>query len=155
MLVPFSQKNTFASLLVKTREGRPILLSSNHKNKYGGGINARCQASVLSLYDSNRLKGPLEDSVETSWSNIDKKLNKKLKDSNKKIVLVSSTIISPSAKQILKDFKKFYKTLIILHMIHYQKTQFFLQIKRFLTKDLFLPIDLIMLIVLFLFLLIF
>ena len=105
----FFSENTFASLLVKTREGRPILLSSNHKNKYGGGINARCQASVLSLYDSNRLKGPLEDSVETSWSNIDKKIKQKLKDSNKKIVLVSSTIISPSAKQILKDFKKFYK----------------------------------------------
>ncbi len=105
----FFSENTFASLLVKTREGRPILLSSNHKNKYGGGINARCQASVLSLYDSNRLKGPLEDSVETSWSNIDIKIKQRLEASNKKIVLVSSTIISPSVKQILKDFKKVYK----------------------------------------------
>ena len=46
------------------------------------------------FYDSNRLKGPLEDSVETSWSNIDIKIKQKL-EFNKKIVLVSSTIIIP------------------------------------------------------------
>ena len=45
----YFSENVFASLLVKNREGRPILLSSNNNPEYGGGINARCQASVLSL----------------------------------------------------------------------------------------------------------
>ena len=45
----YFSENTFASLLVKTREGRPILLSSNYRSDYGGGINARCQDSVFSL----------------------------------------------------------------------------------------------------------
>ena len=51
----YFSENVFASVLVKTREGRPILLSSNNNPSYGGSVNARCQASVLSLYDSNRL----------------------------------------------------------------------------------------------------
>ena len=41
----------YASVLVKTREGRPIKIENN-----GTCTNARTQASVLSLYDSNRLK---------------------------------------------------------------------------------------------------
>ena len=55
----YYQENTFASILVKTREGRPISISSNkdyEKTSHGGGLNSRGYASVLSLYDSNRLK---------------------------------------------------------------------------------------------------
>ena len=43
----------YASILVKTREGRPIKIENN-----GTSSNARVQASVLSLYDSARLKYP-------------------------------------------------------------------------------------------------
>jgi molybdopterin-containing oxidoreductase family iron-sulfur binding subunit len=92
---------------VKNREGRPILLSSNNLDN-GGGVNARCQASVLSLYDSNRLKGPLVNGVATNWSLIDKEVINKLKECRKKIVLLSSTIISPSTKKLLKEFKNKY-----------------------------------------------
>ena len=45
----------FANVLVKTREGRPILIKPN--KLANGTTNARVQASVLSLYDSLRLKG--------------------------------------------------------------------------------------------------
>lgn len=62
----FFNENVFASILVKNREGRPILLSSNNLDN-GGGVNARCQASVLSLYDSNRLKGPLVNVSHTPY----------------------------------------------------------------------------------------
>ncbi len=31
-------ENVFGSLLVKTREGRPILLNSSHNPKFGGGL---------------------------------------------------------------------------------------------------------------------
>ncbi len=49
----------FANVLVKTREGRPIKIEKNKLSTSGGSVNARVQASVLSMYDSNRLQGPL------------------------------------------------------------------------------------------------
>src|SRR6056300_99516 len=48
----------FASILVKTREGRPIKVENNKEASVKGVANARVQASVLSLYDSTRLQGP-------------------------------------------------------------------------------------------------
>ena len=44
----------YASVLVKNREGRPIKIDANKS-----APNARVQASILSLYDSSRLKNPL------------------------------------------------------------------------------------------------
>ena len=104
----YFSENVFASLLVKNREGRPILLSSNNNPTYGGGINARCQASVLSLYDSNRLKNPISQGREASWADIDKDIINKLKNTSKKIILVTSTIISPSTRFLLDGFTKKY-----------------------------------------------
>ena len=56
----------YASILVKTREGRPIKIENN-----GTSSNARIQASVLSLYDSARLKNPLKDKKESDWRTVD------------------------------------------------------------------------------------
>src|SRR6056297_67991 len=49
----------YASIIVKTREGRPIFIKGN--TKYGinrGALNARINSSVLSLYDGSRLQDP-------------------------------------------------------------------------------------------------
>ena len=48
----------FASVLIKTREGRPIKVENNPDAPTLGGANARVHASVLSLYDTKRLQGP-------------------------------------------------------------------------------------------------
>ena len=55
----------YASVLVKNREGRPIKIENNKTC-----TNARVQASVLSLYDSARLKNPLKNSVKADWSSV-------------------------------------------------------------------------------------
>ena len=47
----------FANVLVKTREGRPIKIERNDL-AVNGSVNARTQASVLSMYDLKRLRGP-------------------------------------------------------------------------------------------------
>src|SRR3989338_3356201 len=48
-------------ILVKTREGRPIKLEGNPDHPVNeGGLCARGQASLLNLYDPDRLKGPLQ-----------------------------------------------------------------------------------------------
>ena len=110
----YFSENTYASLLVKTREGRPILLSSNNNPTFGGGINARCQASVLSLYDSNRLKGPLKNTQETTWDVLDKEVINALDTTSKDIVILTSTIISPSNKELLKEFKNKFKNVKVV-----------------------------------------
>jgi len=47
------------SVLVKTREGRPIKIEGNSLSPiFKAGTSARAQASVLSLYDYNRIRKP-------------------------------------------------------------------------------------------------
>lgn len=97
----------YASVLVKTREGRPIKIEKNQTC-----TNARVQASVLSLYDSARLKGPLKKGIEAKWEEIDIEIKQKLTNlKEKKIVLLTSTILSPSMKSIFSDFSKRYKNV--------------------------------------------
>src|SRR4051794_25645383 len=48
------------SLLVKQRDGRPIKIEGNAESSiFGSGTCATGQATVLSLYDDERLRGPL------------------------------------------------------------------------------------------------
>ena len=62
--------NDFSSILVKTREGRPIKIESNKDASTFGDANARVHASVLSLYDSNRVQGPKISGEYTDWQTL-------------------------------------------------------------------------------------
>ncbi|MFA4863610.1 MAG: TAT-variant-translocated molybdopterin oxidoreductase, partial [Bacteroidales bacterium] len=110
----FFDGHDYCSILVKTREGRPIKIEGNALSKLTqGGTNARVQASVLSLYDQARLKEPLKDNQNASWQVIDQEVTDKLKaisGSNGKIVILSPTIISPSTRKAIEDFKVAYPT---------------------------------------------
>jgi molybdopterin-containing oxidoreductase family iron-sulfur binding subunit len=87
---------SYASILVKTREGRPIYIKGNKEQGFTqGGTNAQIIASVLGLYDSARLQGPVAGGKDSSWSSVDDKVTAALK-SAKKVTLVSNTVISPS-----------------------------------------------------------
>lgn len=105
--------NDYCSVLVKTREGRPIKIEGNDSPDAinMGATNARVQASVLSLYDSNRLKGAMMKSgnghAEVKWEDADEKIKARLAQA-KGIAIVSSTIISPSTKQAIAEFKGKY-----------------------------------------------
>ena len=70
----------FANILVKVREGRPIKIEPNRIAKTSGTTNARVQASVLSLYDNNRLKGPKANGKDVDWSSFDKEIIEKLNE---------------------------------------------------------------------------
>ena len=70
----------FASVLVKTREGRPIKIENNNLATTGGSANARVNASVLGLYDSLRVQGPKKGDASISWSTFDKETIQKLID---------------------------------------------------------------------------
>ena len=56
----FFDGKDFCSVLVKTRDGRPIKIEGNELADFNqGGTTARNQATVLSLYDDARLKRPM------------------------------------------------------------------------------------------------
>ncbi|MEP3207827.1 MAG: TAT-variant-translocated molybdopterin oxidoreductase [Maribacter sp.] len=98
----------FASILIKTREGRPIKVENNKEAKAGGGANARVQASVLSLYDSTRLQGPKSGAGEdVAWDAIDAAVKSKL-SSGKQIALLTQTYASPSTSRLIEEFKAAY-----------------------------------------------
>ncbi|MGB5500498.1 MAG: TAT-variant-translocated molybdopterin oxidoreductase, partial [Maribacter sp.] len=109
----------FASILVKTREGRPIKIENNTEAKVNGGTNARVQGSVLSLYDSTRLQGPLKDGEPVEWSAIDADVKAKLNSLNaagKQIALLTQTYASPSTSKLIAEFKEMYGT--VNHVIY-------------------------------------
>ena len=101
----------FASILVKTREGRPIKIENNTDAKVNGGANARVQASVLSLYDSKRVQGPSANGEPVEWKVLDATVRAKLnslKGSNRQIVLLTQTYASPSTDKLIAEFKEMY-----------------------------------------------
>ncbi|PWH84190.1 quinol:cytochrome C oxidoreductase [Algibacter marinivivus] len=101
----------FASVLVKTREGRPIKIENNTMATTNGSANARVNASVLGLYDSLRVQGPKKGDASISWSDFDSETTKKLTDiaaANKDIVLLTQTFASPSTSKLISEFKEKY-----------------------------------------------
>lgn len=104
----------FASILIKTREGRPIKVENNTDAKIGGGANARVQASVLSLYDSTRLQGPLANGEPVEWNALDAAVKAKLgslANSGQQIVFLTQTYASPSTDRLINEFKASYPGL--------------------------------------------
>ncbi|KLT66218.1 TAT-variant-translocated molybdopterin oxidoreductase [Pedobacter sp. BMA] len=100
------------SILVKTREGRPIKIEPNpNAGEFNCGTDARAQASVLDLYDVSKLKAPAfvknEQVEETNWAKIDSFVKGELAKAQaggKKIRIVASTVNSPSTNAVLAQF---------------------------------------------------
>jgi len=100
---------SYASILVKTREGRPIFIKGNKDHGIThGNTNPQIIASVLGLYDSERLTGPMNKGKASSWSSMDLDVKAAIADvkaKNGRIVLLSNTVISPSTMGVIGDFK--------------------------------------------------
>ncbi len=104
----------FANILVKVREGRPIKIEPN-KDESNGATNARVQASVLSLYDNNRLKGPLSNGASIDYKTLDTEIIAKLnslKENGEKIVFLTGTCASPSTKSLIDKFTESYGNVV-------------------------------------------
>ena len=103
----------FASVLVKTREGRPIRIDANPGAGNLGKTNARAQASVLSLYDNDKVKQPKLDGKDETFDKVDDFVIKGLEEakaSGKRIVLLSQSYASPTFKKLFAEFKAKYPT---------------------------------------------
>jgi MoCo/4Fe-4S cofactor protein with predicted Tat translocation signal len=117
----FYDGDDFASILVKTREGRPIHIKGNtrfginHNPNVGKGtVNARINSSVLSLYDNARLKAPMTQGAPATWVDADTAIRTQLAataQAGKRIVVLTNTIISPSTKRAVEALKATYPTV--------------------------------------------
>jgi Fe-S-cluster-containing dehydrogenase component/anaerobic selenocysteine-containing dehydrogenase len=102
------------SLVVKQRDGRPIKIEGNEASPLtGGGTCAVGQASVLSLYDDARLRGPVWLGNQVSWPEIDRHIKAMLDAGDRDaraIVLLSQTLTGPSTRAVLDAFRATFPT---------------------------------------------
>ncbi|MCF2506481.1 TAT-variant-translocated molybdopterin oxidoreductase [Dyadobacter sp. CY107] len=110
----YAEGGDYASILVKTREGRPVKIEPNSLSKASYGVSARVHASLLGLYDNEKLKGPKKgDDTKVSWDTVDKEIVDqlgKIAAQGGAIRILSSTILSPSTKSVIADFTTKYPT---------------------------------------------
>jgi molybdopterin-containing oxidoreductase family iron-sulfur binding subunit len=109
----------FASLLVKTREGRPIKIENNNLATTNGSANARVNASVLDLYDSTRVFQPMKNGEGSSWTELDAEVIQKLnalQGSGKDIVLLTQSFASPTTNRLIAEFTAKYGN--VRHVIY-------------------------------------
>src|SRR5690242_15929200 len=101
------------SLLVKQRDGRPIKVDGNEASPlFGGGTCAVGQATVLSLYDDARLRGPRWQGRRASWEEVDRRVLDSLaaaRAGDGSVVLLSGTITSPSTLRIIESWGERYR----------------------------------------------
>ncbi|KAF0159697.1 MAG: molybdopterin oxidoreductase iron-sulfur binding subunit [Ignavibacteria bacterium] len=99
-------------ILVKTREGRPIKIDGNPEHPTNKGkICTKGQASILNLYDPERMTDPQNGNIAVSWASADSDIISALNDSlanGKQVALFTNAVVSPSTKKVLDDFKAKY-----------------------------------------------
>jgi MoCo/4Fe-4S cofactor protein with predicted Tat translocation signal len=107
----YTQDGDVQSVLAKVRDGRPIKIEGNELSPINrGATSARAQASVLDLYDTARLRFPAQiksgKAVEVSTLEaFDKMITDGLSAvSGKPVVVLTSTITSPSTNQLIGAF---------------------------------------------------
>jgi molybdopterin-containing oxidoreductase family iron-sulfur binding subunit len=87
-------------VLVKTREGRPILVTPSPNDASGRGLSARHHAALMDLYDPDRARGPLSvrrgrgAPVASSWAAIGPDVAARLKAAGAKAVLLTGPVSS-------------------------------------------------------------
>jgi MoCo/4Fe-4S cofactor protein with predicted Tat translocation signal len=106
----FVDGGDYCSILVKTREGRPIKIEGNTLSGVTyGGTSARAQASVLSLYDTRRIQhaGTVKEGnvQKMEWAAFDREIISKL-DAGGGVRILTNSIIGTTVHSVFGDFSK-------------------------------------------------
>ena len=111
----YASGGDYASIVVKTREGRPIKIEGNKLSSITqGGMNAIIEASVLSVYDTHRLTAPLINREITDWATLDSEVISGLRNAGN-VRIVTNTILSPSTESVLGEFATAFGAEIITY----------------------------------------
>lgn len=99
-------------ILIKTREGRPIKIDGNPDHPINKGkICSIGHASILNLYDPERLSNPTYNKRKINWDNVNSEIISNLKSAQsngKEIAVLTNTISSPTTKKVLENFTAKY-----------------------------------------------
>ena len=97
------------SVVAKVRDGRPIKLEGNELSTVtNGGTSARVQASILDLYDTARLRYPVQmvkgvPQEVTSFEVFDKLVTESMAGQKGTVILLTPTITSVTTNQVIAD----------------------------------------------------
>jgi molybdopterin-containing oxidoreductase family iron-sulfur binding subunit len=97
-------------ILIKTREGRPIKIDGNPDHPVSKGkICAQGQASIMGLYDPDRLQSPMmrrgNRLIDTDWQKVDDEIILGLSTiGNSEIAIITNRVTSPTEEKVLNDF---------------------------------------------------
>ncbi len=90
--------------IVRVIDNRPIKVDGNPDHPVNAGTSsAQMQASILSLYDPDRMRQPKIDGADADWQAIDKKVIGALQQA-KSVVLLTRATLGPSERQLVSDF---------------------------------------------------
>jgi len=110
----FTSGGDAVSIVAKVRDGRPIKLEGNDLSPITkGGTSARVQASILDLYDTARLRHPVQmvsgvPQQVTSFEAFDKLVADSMAGQAAAVVLLTPTLTSPTSLLVIKDFLAHY-----------------------------------------------
>ena len=97
-------------VVAKVRDGRPIKLEGNSQHPVSrGGLCATGQASILGLYDSQRLQQPLKEGNRSSWADLDREIQSelaKIRGERGAVRFLSGTVTSPTTRLAVLEFLK-------------------------------------------------
>jgi molybdopterin-containing oxidoreductase family iron-sulfur binding subunit len=95
-------------LLVKNRDGRPIKLEGNPDHPLSsGGLCAVGQASLLGLYDQQRLQHPFQGNRPAQWLDVDQAIGRQLEAIRKQkgaVRFLTGPGVGPTTGEMLRRF---------------------------------------------------
>jgi len=108
----FADDGIAYGILVKTREGRPIKIDGNPDDPINKGkIPSKTQASILNLYDPERLTEPTVEGNEVSWEKANKSIAKVLTNCTREIAFLTNPITSPTTQKLLSELGNKYSNI--------------------------------------------
>jgi MoCo/4Fe-4S cofactor protein with predicted Tat translocation signal len=107
----YVQDDQVVPVVVKVRDGRPIKIEGNELSSITkGGTSPRVQASVLSIYDTARLRFPMQASGEgfkevTTFEAFDKLVGEAMAGiGSSPVVLLTATVTSRTTRKVIGEF---------------------------------------------------
>ena len=107
----FVSEGEAVPVVVKQRDGRPIKIEGNERSTVTkGGTSARAQASVLDLYDTTRLRFPMQKTDKgfkeiPTFEQVDKLISDAMAAAaGKAVVVLTSSVSSRTTKKVIDEF---------------------------------------------------
>ena len=102
----FQEGRRAYSVLVKTREGRPIHITGNDEHPVlKGKTSPRAVADVLRLYDPDRLRGPRLDGRDVSWDEALERVSQSLAAGGR-VLLLTGALESPTRRALVAELDR-------------------------------------------------